>query len=319
MASPNISEIATTTIERRNRRLADNVAENTALLFRLKQAGKVRPFSGGRVIYEELSYAENQTYKRYTGYETIDIRPSDVLSAAEYGIKQAVAAVTVSGLEELQNSGREAFIDLVRSRVQVAEATMMNNLSADLYSSGTADGGRQINGLQALVSDAPTTGTVGGINRATEEWWRNKEQTATADYSATTILAGMDDLWIKLVRNMDKPDLISADSAFYSLYLQAVQDNQRFTDKQMADAGFTNLMFMTAPVVLDGGHGGDAPSNSMYFLNCKYIHWRPHSRRNMAPLSPDRQPVNQDATVKLIGWAGNLTLSNASLQGRLHN
>lgn len=29
--------------------------------------------------------------------------------------------------------------------------------------------------------------------------------------------------------------------------------------------------------------------------NTKYLHWRPHSRRNMVPLDPDRFSVNQDA------------------------
>ena len=55
----------------------------------------------------------------------------------------------------------------------------------------------------------------------------------------------------------------------------------------------------------------------LFQLNTKYIHWRPHARRNMVPLDPDRFSVNQDAMVKLMGWAGNMTLSNAFLQGVL--
>ena len=55
----------------------------------------------------------------------------------------------------------------------------------------------------------------------------------------------------------------------------------------------------------------------MYFINTKYLHYRPHRDRNMVPINPDRYSVNQDAMVQLIGWAGNLTLSNARLQGVL--
>lgn len=51
--------------------------------------------------------------------------------------------------------------------------------------------------------------------------------------------------------------------------------------------------------------------------NTKYLHWRPHARRNMVPLDPDRFSINQDAMIRLIGWAGNMTLSNAFLQGTL--
>jgi hypothetical protein len=74
---------------------------------------------------------------------------------------------------------------------------------------------------------------------------------------------------------------------------------------------------MGADVVFDGGYGGSAPSNHMYFLNTDYIFWRPHRDRNMVPLNPDRFAVNQDAMVKLIAFAGNMTTSNCFLQGVL--
>ena len=63
MASPNVSEIVATTIEQRSKKLADNVSKNTALLHKLKARGKIKPADGGCLIREELSYAENKTYK----------------------------------------------------------------------------------------------------------------------------------------------------------------------------------------------------------------------------------------------------------------
>lgn len=51
--------------------------------------------------------------------------------------------------------------------------------------------------------------------------------------------------------------------------------------------------------------------------NTKYLFWRPHARRNMVPLDPDRFSINQDAMIRLIGWAGNMTVSNSFLQGTL--
>ena len=315
MASPNVSEIVATTIKQRSKSLADNVSKNTALLFKLKKRGKVKPADGGRLIREELSYAENQTYKRYTGFETLDISPQDVITAADYAWKQVAVAVTISGLEEMQNSGRSAFINLIDSRVTVAEASMMNGLSTDLYSDGTADAGKQITGLQAAVSATPTTGTYGSIPAANFDFWRNKYM--TADYTKDTLVPAMDAMYAGLVRNQDKPDLIPCDSKMWVLYVSALQAQQRFSNTDMADAGFGNIMFFQAPVVLDGGLGGSAPNGHMYFLNCKHISWRPHTQRNMVPLGAERASINQDATVKLIGFMGNLTTSNRSLQGLL--
>src|SRR4051812_47561069 len=105
MASPNISEILTTTLEHRSKKLADNVTKNNALLYRLQKKGKVKPVSGGATIRQELEYAENGTFQRYSGYEVLNIAPSDVFTSAEFQWKQAAVAVTISGLEQLQNSG----------------------------------------------------------------------------------------------------------------------------------------------------------------------------------------------------------------------
>ena len=318
MTTPNLSEIVTTTLRKRSGKLADNVSENTALLQRLRKKGNSRLVSGGRTLVQELEYAENSTYKRYSGYEALDISPSEVFTAAEFDWKQAAVAVSISGLEQLQNSGGEQVIDLLESRIKNAERTMVNNISGDVYSDGTADGGKQIGGLQLLVADAPTSGTVGGIDRATWTFWQNQVYDFS-DESATpgsdTIQTAMNDLWLETVRNNDKPDLIVADNIYFKYYWESLQANQRFMSDEMASAGFDSLKFMSADVVFDGGLGGSAPGSHMYFLNTDFIHLKTHRDRNFAPLDPDRFATNQDAMVKMIGYAGNMCLSNASLQG----
>jgi hypothetical protein len=321
MASPNLSELVTTTLRSRTRRLADNVTKQTALLNRLNTRGKVKPVSGGRTIVQELEYAENSTYQRYSGYETLNISPSDVFTAAEYDWKQASVAVTISGLEQIQNAGPERIIDLLESRISNAEKTMTNNIGADAYSDGTADGGKQIGGMQLLVSDVPATGTVGGIDAATWTFWRNVAFDATTDGGAAASTANiqsyMNRVWVQLVRNADKPDLIVADNNYWRLYLESLQAIQRITSVSEASAGFSSLKYMTADVVLDGGFGGSAPENHMYFLNTDYIFYRPSRDRNMSVEEGERVPINQDAIARLIMFAGNMTCSNRSLQGVL--
>lgn len=41
---------------------------------------------------------------RYAGYDVLNVTPSDVFTAAQYPIAQAAVAVSISGLEMLQNS-----------------------------------------------------------------------------------------------------------------------------------------------------------------------------------------------------------------------
>lgn len=317
MASPGLDEIVTTTLRYRSGKLRDNMSKNIALLSRLNDKENIAPVSGGRSIVEELEYAENSTFMYYSGDETLNVGSSDVFTSAEYEWKQAAVAVKINGLELLKNSGREKVIDLLEARIKNAEKTMLNNLSTGVYSDGTGTGGKQIGGLQLLVSDAGT-GTVGGINSSTYSFWQNAVYDFSANgvaASALTIQDAMNSLYLSISRNRDVPDLIVADNTYFGYYWKSLQAIQRVTDDKMASAGFQTLKFMGADVVYDGGFSGTAPSAHMYFLNTNYIKFRPHRDRNMVPMNPDRFSVNQDAMVKLIGWAGNLTCSNRSLQG----
>lgn len=320
--SSTLTEIVTTTLRNRTGELADNVTTNNALLMRLRKKGKIKPVSGGRTIVQELEYAQNGTFKRYSGYEALNISPSDVFTGAEFNYAQAAVAVSISGLEMIQNSGEEAIIDLLESRIENASKTLVNNIALDCYSNGTADGGRQIGGLQLLVAATPTN-TVGGINANTTvgNFWQNTSFSAATNGGAATssanIVSYMNRIYVQQVRGADRPDLIIGDNNMYRYYLESLQSIQRIGDSDMAEAGFDVLKYMNCDVVLDGGYGGGEVTNTMHFLNTDYIYFRPHSERNFEPIGEDRFAVNQDAMVKLIGFAGNMTVSNRRLQAVL--
>ncbi|MGE4259217.1 MAG: phage major capsid protein [Candidatus Babeliales bacterium] len=322
MPSPNISEIITTTIENRSGVLADNFTTNNAILMKMKEGDRVKPVNGGYEIRQELAYAANSTAMRYSGYQTLDISPQDVFTSAAFNIKQYAVAVSISGLEMLQNTGQEAIIDLLESRIENAEGSLMNLISTDMYGDGTAGGGKAIDGLNALVSATPTTGTVGGINAATWSFWQNylyDFSDLSITPSATTIQAAMNAAFLGTARGRDQVDLIIADNTYYTYYWSSLQGIQRIMDDKKASAGYTTLKFMGADVVFDGGVGGGCPANTMFFLNTKYLYFRPHKDRNFVALDPDRFATNQDAMVKMIAWAGNMTASNRKLQGRIQN
>lgn len=318
-ANPAISDIIATTIQSRTGQIADNVTDNNAVLSWLSKRGNIKPFSGGNVILQELSFRDNGNAGYYSGYDLLPTAAQDVISAAEFGIKQVAVPVIISGLEQLQNAGKEQIIDLLEGRLEVAEASMANLIANGLYSDGTGSGGKQITGLAAAVPVNPATGTYGGIDRATWAFWRN-QAVDTSGVTSATIQTSWNGLYGSLVRGSDKPDLILVDTATWALYMNSLQAQQRFTTSESANAGFTSVKFMTADVVLDGGIEGNCPANTAFFLNTKYIHYRPHRDRNMVPLSPNKRfAVNQDAEVQILAWAGNLTMSGSKFQGRWDN
>jgi hypothetical protein len=323
-ANSNISDILATTIESRTRKIADNVTNNNALLMKLKQKGRIKTISGGYKIMQELNFAENTNAGWYSGYDLLPVGVSDVISAAEFDIKQAAVPVIISGLEQLQNSGRERMIDLMEARLEVAEATMANLITGGLYSDGSAAGGKQIDGLEAAFPVDPTAAPYGGIDGATFPFWQNavSDQTSADGLDPTKIQGYWNQLWASLVRGQDRPDLIMTDTTVWNAYISSLQAQQRFTNTNSADAGFATMKFMDADVCLDGGiyngdSGAGAPAGTAFFLNTKYLHYRPHADRNMVSLSPNRRySTNQDAEVQILGWAGNLTCSGRQFSGR---
>ena len=319
MANPNISEIITTTMWSRTGKLADNMTKNNALLYRLNSKDRVKKITGGNVIRQELMYAENTNTQWFSGYDVLNTAAQDVITSAQFNIKQASTAVTMSGLEMLQNAGKERMIDLMEGRISVAESTMANLISQGLYSDGTSAGGKQIDGLNAALPVANTTGTYGGINRATWTFWQNQlsNQTAANGLNPTLIGGYWNALWASCVRGSDAPDLIMCDTLVWNAYVAACQAIQRFNSPEVGELGFASLKFMNADVVLDGGIGGQCPTGTAFFLNTDFIHYRPHASRNMVPLSPNkRYATNQDAEVQILAWAGNLTCSGTQFNGR---
>jgi hypothetical protein len=339
-ANSSYSDILTTTIESRSKELANNWENNNALLRQLRAKDNVKPFSGGSLILQEVGYIDPSTINAnsYSGYEVINIAPNSPISAAQFSIKQYAGAVTMSGLEMLQNSGKEAFIDLMEGRMQIAEGQLLNRMDYDLYQDGTGNASKNITGLGLAVPDDPTTGTYGGISRTSYPFWRSQYYRGVTDggaaVSAANIQAYMTTLALRCVRGNDKPDLYVADATYFGFYvnsLQAIQRVQSDNGSGKAGAGFgPELAFygggMAAKVVMGGGISGavsstqltsGATSAHMWALNTDYIFWRPHRDRNFVPIGGERQSVNQDAVVKLFGVAGNLTSNGPQFSGVL--
>lgn len=316
MPTPSISEITTTTLKARSGELADNVTVHTALLLRLKERGNIVLLGGGDEIYEELAYAENSNTGWYSGADTLPVAAQNVFTSAVFPWKQMSTQIVYTGAEKLKNSGKEQTINLVKSRIENAKASMLNAMQTSLYSDGTGSGGKELTGLDLVTPVDPTTGTYGGIDRSQFSFWRPKAYDCAATPTTSTIYGYMAALYNQLVRGTDAPDIIPFGSTIYNTYEASLQAQQRFTTSKMAEAGFQALKFKGADVLLETNACG---ATEGFFLNTRYLKLKVHKERNMVPIdgaNASRAPVNQDAEVVILGWFGNLTCNNCALQGR---
>lgn len=322
MASINIGQLVATTLRNRRSELQDNMSDNVPFYNRLRKKNKMS-LDGGRDIVLPLEYAENGSFQFYSGYETLNISVNDFIDAAVYDWKQASIAVSISGLEQIRNSGRHAVIKLLKSKITNAQRTYRNQMGAQVHADGTGTGGKEIGGLGLIV---PTTVTnqVGGIDANTYTFWRSIIIDASTYLGTATVSTNIQDwmqnAYIQTTRNGDHADLSLMSNVYYQLYWKSLTGIQRINGTGEGKAGFDSLKFVNCDVVLEGGMGGNMnDANTLatataFFLNTDYLDFITHSDRDIEIVGGERQSLNQDATVQLMLWAGNMGCSNRSLQ-----
>ena len=321
MPSPHstFTKLVTTTLRNHPTEVADNVSTHNSLYRYLKAKGQIKTLTGGTEIVRPLDYQNNSTYQRYAGYDTLNVNASNVLTAAKYDWVQAAVHVTASGDELRKNSGKEQIIGLVEARVKNAFRTAANNMSIDLFSSGSLT--NQMGGLGAIIT-AAGTGTVGGIDSGTYTFWANqfREISGTNTWTKSTLKGEMNAIWLTCVRGTDMPNLIISTNDFYAAYWEGLQDLARYNDP--SNGSKSNILgpalkfANNADILFDSNSNFTATGEKMYFLNTDYLELCVMKSANWNQLD-DKVPTNQDAVLVPIIWQGQLTCSNRARQGIL--
>ena len=309
----NFDSLLSTTLSNYRKTLTDNIFKSRVLLWWLTEKNRVRKLSGGVDIVEPLIYAEGQTGS-YGEWDSITIVPQEGMSAAKYPWRQLFATIALSGLEEAQNNGEEAIINLLDAKVMQAEETMKANLNRMLYADGTGNSGKDFLGLSALISAGGTN--VGGIDAtdSANAWWRSNVTAMPATVKVTGISAALGTPFNTVSDGNDMVDGIFMAQNSYEAYEAGLTPNVRYTDTKSANAGFSNLLFKQCPTYWDR----DCPSGTVYGLNSKYIELVGHTDRwfKQSPFSDGLSAVaggnatTVDARYSIITTYGNLTIRN---------
>jgi hypothetical protein len=307
MADPNVGVILSTALKKYRKTLTDNIHQSNAVWLKLKEDGALKEEDGGERIVEPLMYGKNTTAGAYDGYESLDTTPQTGIDSAEFNWKQYSVSISISGKEERQNAGTSRIVNLLEAKIKQAEMSLTEELSEGLFSDGTADGGKVLTGLDAMVSNS---GVYGGINSALHTWWQAGVDTA----SEALALDDMRVAWnTASIGGRDVPNLIVTSQTLFQKYegfFTQVGTESIGTSfmtpskgtKQLADAGFQTLAFKGAPIVWDE----QCPSDRMYFLNTNHMKLVVHKDANFET-TDFVKPENQDARVAQVLFMGNLT------------
>jgi len=309
MATGNASfdTLVSTTIDLRLPDVVDNAFSSKPWLWILQNAGKIKNKSGGTSCLIPLLYAESKNHGSYSGRETFASDVDDELTMAQYDWKQYYGLITIDGITEAKNSGKEALIDILDTRMEVLRMTISEHLDRMFLGDGSGNSGKDFLGLKAIVSASdPSVGSLGGIPVATNDWWTSTVE-ATAEAFSAWGLAGMATAFNSASEGNDHPTNILTTQAVFEAFEASQTSIQRSMDPEVLDAGFQNLLYKGVPLVFDKY----VDAGYMYFVNTKYIDFFTLANTWFEP-SEIFRPGNQDALYKNVLLYGQMTTSNRS-------
>ncbi len=325
-------DIIATTIERYGSKLEENMPRMSPLFKWIMKNGRSSEggyqagggFSG-RFYRQPLEYGLNTNAMWYYGKEPLRADETEFAAYADYYVRQFGGTITITGLDEIINDGKEAVLNLMASKLTNLEKSLQYMLAESAYFDGTEHDGKAFGGVRLAVPDDPTMGKVGGLDRAVEvdqrgrKWWQSKALNVNS-LTAPTAQQGQvrrmtrayNRIGIEVNDGPHKIDMGLADKVHYLDYLEELQEKTMFTDTKRAGAGFQNIMHMgmDAPIMNDAVM---PVTDHTYFLNSEHIHLR-KAKRWMKSLPKARNP-QQDVSLDTIVGAGNIAYSNLARQG----
>jgi hypothetical protein len=296
--------------------ITDNIYGSNPVLYRLMAANK-RQVQGGLQIEIPLMYQRFSAGGSYRGFDVLTIAPSDTVKSAALDWKQYYVPIAVDGLTMIKVNSPEAIANLITTEFDQAQIEMAELLATGLWSDGSDVKG--IDGLKLAVDDGTVNTTYAGLSRTTNTWWKSKMDTSTTVMS----LSALQSLFGNTQSGGRAVTLIGSRQEQYNRYWALNTVNQQFpqqpmgSDEVLAAAGFTNLTFNNVPWITDSHvfDGPNASNSAIVFLNEDYIRWIVSARGDFY-VDDFQKPVDQDAYVSTMLWAGNLGLTNDARHGK---
>jgi len=266
----------------------------------------------GKNIRVLVQYGKNSGAGSYAGGDILPTVRTDKFGDTYLPWKQAQSGpIVLNGDEEFKNSGPEEIADIVQAEVDNAKESLRDVLATALYTDGTGNSSKDLTGLIAAVDDSSNVGTYAGIARGTYTWWKSRY----TSWAATEMT--LNALHIETQALTDggiSPDYVVCDNDFYNKMYELVLPMQRQQNDGMARAGFSNIVVDGRTIVVDTYAG----ATDAWILNTRYLEMYGAKGRHFT-MEPFQKPVNQDARISRILWAGQLVNTSCRRHGRIHS
>jgi hypothetical protein len=286
----------------------DNVFLSNALFARLYARTKTYEATDGIIRFPTM-LTKNTNAISYTYGSELPTTIQETTTAGELAVAAYNCAISLPGLDVVQNKGRGQVINMLKNEVYNADHALRDLMGVDLF--GVNQTGTGLVGLQVPIDDGTNFPTYAGINKAAypgiKGFYSNAGGGALSYGNAQSVYINS-----------------SIDNQFATLVIvpyiglvklsTLLQPQQRFGAEDIWKFGPTNIAFGNAPVIADPHQS----TNLMTFINENFLHLYTNMFRNFI-MEDFVKPSNQDAYVSHIKWLGQVICESPRLQGVLAN
>lgn len=274
----------------------------------------------------------------YTHNDTVSYTNPTNIKRVEYPWKEVHSGITVThtelkidgisvdstnGAKTSEHSGRDIHVltGLLEDKLDDMGESWSRKFDAMLHKDGTQDS-KEVPGIALLIAKDPTTGTLGGLDRATNTWWRNRSSvnnTATGGADSrivpSTSLQTLTKFLRKEARQLRRYGkgryLLLAGSRFLEALDAEVAEKGQYTQDGFMKSGATEIgmgeismrgigKFEYDPSMDDLGE-----SSFCRFIDLKAINLRVMTGEDRKVHTPER-PYNQYVLHRAMTWTGGL-------------
>lgn len=319
--------LVATTFPKMQREIVDNFFTQTPFFFWMRQKNRIRQWNGGESYEARLMYAANPYAAAYSDYEVASVGPATGFGNAVYQRAKYRVPIMYAGSTLDANSGEAAVANLVTDLKEQAQKSLVKVLNDDLLDSQVGNAAVDFTKLTSLYriiereAAASQEQIIGGITKYTNSWWVNQyllHDGVEADY-----LEDVRRNAIACADGNDGPDMGLCDETSYAKLEDQAFAKRYFTNADVADFGFQNVLYNGCTYMLDknvdndddaDGTPNESGEGSIFHINSKYLYLAISPGYNFKIIPPEYDPM-QDAWVGFVYVHLQVIATNLARQG----
>jgi len=234
-------------------------------------------------------------------------------------LRDGISVVDTNGKNVKMHNQRELTMlaNILETKLEDMTEGWSSGMNEMLWQDGAQDS-KEVPGIQYLIADDPTTGVVGGIDRAVQPLWRNRAFVGTPGTgngvrinTGTSALIRFLRQQVRQLRRYGSPNLLilcgskALERLEEEVDAKGTYTQSGFGGKQEISMGEISLKglgtFKYDPTLDDLGR-----DDFMYFIDTKNIKLRPVEGEDMKKHYPAR-PHDKMVLYRSMTWAGGLT------------